>query len=151
MSQWRRKPDPFKAPTSSPMNIDEIWKAGQSDDGTLKPPKPNLAGEVPYTRLVHHIDDLDNLSLTIPIDRGTVELIQRKTAPFVSNHSTRQQVELKLMTHDGEVFSVQIWIIPIYSDGILVHHVFAADDTNQELLRQHRNPVKPSEYDITSL
>jgi hypothetical protein len=133
------------------MNIDEIWRKGLSDDVTLKPPKPNVAAEVPYTRLVHHIDDLDNLSLSVPIDRQTVEVIQRKTASFVATSTTRQQVEFALTAHDGDIFEVQIWIVPIFSDGILVHHVFAADDVNQELLRKHRNPVQPSEYDITSL
>jgi len=148
MRPSHRKPDPFAAKPKIPMNIEDVWAAAGTDDGTVQPPKQNLTSLVPFTRLVHNLNNLMDLSDTVAIDQGTVSLIQRKTPLFKDNNIVRKRIELNLMGYHTQ-FKVILWIIPIFSDGIMVHHLFAADEENQELLRQHRNPVKSSTYDIS--
>lgn len=143
----RRGPDPFQPSRSLDMNA--IFQ-NPDEDATLTPPKPNNMAEVPYNRLIQHVDYLEKLNECVAVDRGVVELIQRKLVPFVENNLTRQQVTLNLMD-GGDVISVKIWIIPVFSDGVMVYLIFAADDENLEHLRRLRNPAKPGSYDITSL
>ncbi len=143
----RRGPDPFQP--SGSLDINAVWK-NPDEDATLTPPKPNNMAEVPYNRLVHHVDYLERLNECVAVDRGVVELIHRKMTPFTENKLTRQQVRLNLM-EGSEVVPVNIWVIPVFSDGIMVYLIFAADDENLEHLRRLRNPAKPGSYDITSL
>ncbi len=143
----RRGPDPFQP--SGSLDINAVWK-NPDEDATLTPPKPNNMAEVPYNRLVHHVDYLERLNECVAVDRGVVELIHRKMTPFNENNLTRQLVQLNLM-EGSEVVPVNIWIIPVFSDGVMVYLIFAADDENLEHLRRLRNPAKPGSYDITSL
>jgi hypothetical protein len=147
MPQYLRKPDPFKQVRQS---LDVGVLSGDYPDHTLKPPIPNSLAEVPYTRLVHSLDDLNDLSRCAIIDSGTVTLVQRGLLPLELN-ATRQEVTLNLLGRDGELFKVTIWAIPIYDSGVMAHLLYAADHENLMLLRERRNPVKPLEYDITSL
>lgn len=146
MPLYRRKPDPFNKKPSNPMNIDEIWKSGQTDDG-MKPPAVNMTAMVPYSRLVYNLDHLNDLSWSVPIDSGTANLILKKTPLFPDQNITRKPIVLTLMGREN-VFTVNMWIIPVFCDGIIAHHLYAADDLNQQLLRENRSPVKPGTYDI---
>lgn len=147
MPPSRRGPDPFQP--SGSLNIQSIWNNPDSD-ATLSPPKPNTIAEVPYNRLIHDVDHLDQLTDCVAVDRGVVELIHRRMDPFSDESVTRQLVTLNLM-EGSEVVPVKIWVIPVFSDGIMVYLLYAADHENLELLRRLRNPAKPGSYDITSI
>lgn len=148
MSPFRQGPDRF-GKTSKSLNIPEIFNNPDTDP-TLTPPKPNSMAEVPYNRLVHHIDYLEKLNECVAVDRGVVDLIHRRLSPFTETNNARQMVTLNLM-EGAEVVPVKIWVIPVFSEGVMVYHLFASDDENLEHLRRLRNPAKPGSYDITSL
>lgn len=132
----------------TPLNIADIWASGQTPDHTGKPPQPNLLSLVPHTRLVHDLDDLSNIFNAVVIDNGIVELIQKKTPVFNEKQVTRQQVTLHLVGYKDVLFDLTIWIVPVFSEGVMAHLLYAADFENLELLRTHRNFVKPKSYDI---
>jgi hypothetical protein len=129
------------------MNIDQIWRTGSNSDGTI-PPKPNKTGEIPFNRLVHNLDRLDDIFYSIPIDSGVVEALKKITPPFNERSTSRKDVKLRLLDHTGSVFEVIIWVIPMFYNGVLTSLVYAADDENQALLDSHRSPVKNTPYDI---
>jgi hypothetical protein len=116
----------------------------------MTPPKPNNLAEVPYNRLIHHLDYLEQLTDCIAVDRGIVDLIHRRMTPIDEKNMGRQEVSLNLM-EGPEIIQVKIWIIPVFSEGVMVYLLFAADHDNLELLRRLRNPSKPGSYDILSL
>lgn len=147
MRQSRQKPDPFRNDYPSGNLISNIWESGHDNDPKLTPPDQNSSALVPYSRLVHNLNNLESIWECIPIDLGTVELIQKKTGVFPDDNLTRKCITLHLIGRDT-TFSVDIWIIPIFLDGVLIHHLYAADAENQQLLLKHRNPVKSSTYDI---
>lgn len=147
MSLSRQEPDPFST-VSTLLEIHEIHNLN-SIGYRLAPLRPNNVGEVPYNRLIHHIDYVEKLSECIAVDRGLVELIQRKLEPFEHNHITRQEVILHLIDA-GDIISVKIWVIPIFLEGVMVYHLYATDDENLNHLRRLRNPAKPGTYEITS-
>lgn len=146
MPRSRRGTRPEKSVT--PLNIDEIWASGQVNDHTFKPPQPNLLSLVPHTRLVHDLNDLSNIFNAVVIDNGVVELIQKKTPVFDEKQLTRQLVTLHLVGYESVLFDLSIWVVPVYSDGVMAHLIYAADFENLELLRTHRNFVKPKSYNI---
>jgi hypothetical protein len=149
MSLSRQKPDPFSK-VSTLLEVHEIYN--QNSIGyKLTPLRPNDIGEVPYNRLIHHIDYLDKLSECIAVDRAVVDLIRIKQHPFGHDTLVRQEVTLLLMDGGGNSISVKIWVIPIFFEGVMVYHLYAADDENLDHLRRLRNPAKPGNYDITSL
>lgn len=119
-------------------------------DQTLTPLKPNTINEVPFNRLIHNVNCVDDLTKCVVVDRGVVELIQRKLLPFTDDNLKRQQVTLHLIDAE-KIISVKIWVIPYFSEGVMVYHLFASDDKNLNHLRRLRNPAKPGNYDITSL
>lgn len=135
--------------TINPLDFDAVW-ANPEVDTTLKPPRPNSLAEVPYNRLVHHIDYLEKLDECVAVDRGLIQLIHRKMAAVDSTDRSRQLVTINLLDEHGDVVAVKIWIIPVYSQGVLVYLLFAADDVNLKHLSRIRNPAKPGTYDITS-
>lgn len=147
MSPSRQKHDPFSVAETF-LDVHNIFKHSNMDL-TLTPPKPNTITEVPFNRLIHHVDYMNNLTECIAVDRGVVELIQRKLQPFVDNNLSRQQVTLNLVDA-GDTISVKIWVIPFFLEGVMVYHLFASDDENLNHLRRLRNPAKPGSYDITS-
>jgi len=147
MPPYQRKPDPHQATGS--LNIKNIWE-NPVNDPMMTPPKPNNLAEVPYNRLIHHLDYLEQLTDCIAVDRGIVDLIHRRMTPIDEKNMGRQEVSLNLM-EGPEIIQVKIWIIPVFSEGVMVYLLFAADHDNLELLRRLRNPSKPGSYDITSL
>lgn len=147
MSPSRQKHDPFSV-VEAFLDIHNICKHSNIDR-TLTPPKPNTITEVPFNRLIHHVDYINDLTECIVVDRGVVELIQRKLQPFVDNNLSRQQVTLNFVDA-GDTVSVKIWVIPFFLEGVMVYHLFASDDENLNHLRRLRNPAKPGNYDITS-
>ena len=128
------------------MNIGSVWNA-QTNDATIKPPRPNKLSEVPFNRLVYNLDYPRDLYNVVPIDRGLVELIDKKTTPFQEGMLREQRIELILFGHK-EQFKIVIWIIPIFYDGVLVSSILAADTVNQQLILQHRSVTKTGNYDI---
>jgi hypothetical protein len=129
------------------MNVGNIWNS-QTNDATMKPPRPNKLSEVPFNRLVYNLDYLGNLYNAVPIDRGLAELIDKKTTPFQEGMLREQRIELILLGHKDQ-FKIVIWIIPIFYDGILVSSIFAANDVNQQLILEHRSVTKTGKYGIT--
>lgn len=119
-------------------------------DPTLAPLKPNTINEVPFNRLIHNIDCISDLTECVVVDRGVVEIVQRKLLPFTDDNLKRQQVTLHLLDAE-KIISVKIWVIPFFSEGVMVYHLLASDDKNLDHLRRLRNPAKPGTYDITSL
>jgi hypothetical protein len=149
MSQFRPRRDPRALKPETPLDINSVWASGHADDHTLKPPKANDPAQVPFTRLLHHLDYLDNLREAMPIDSGLVELIQRKMTAL-NGTLTRKCITLNLVKSDADVFTVELWIIPVYLDGVLIHYLFAADDQNIALIRENRNPIRPETYEFSS-
>ena len=125
------------------MDIKSIWE-NQGNDTTLTPPPQNSYAEAAYNGMIYNIDFLGNLTYAIPIDRGIVELLQRKTLPFTEDNKTRQLAELTLLGR-SESFKVKVWIIPLFLNGVLCNHLYAADDENQAIMLEHRNPTKKEE------
>ena len=141
MNRYQRKPDPNKKPTQKALNIEQIWKNQPDDVVSLTPPPQNSSAEAPFNGLLYNIKFVGNISFAVPLDRGVVSLIQRKTLPFDEKNMTRQKVELVILGRD-ESFKVFVWVIPLFMDGVLCNHIYAADTENQNLLLEHRNPVK---------
>ena len=142
-----KRPSSLDAPTKRPTMIGEIWQSGADAVNPVDPPKPNQAGSIPFTRLVYHIDDLNNLNRAIPVDPDVAGFIQKKSPAFDENRCTRELISLSLMGFK-DVFTVHIWIIPVFMDGVMISQIYAADGDNQSLLLQHRNPTKPGDYDF---
>jgi hypothetical protein len=134
---------------NNPPGFENVWSNPEVDPA-LKPPKPNSLAEVPFNRLIHHIDYLEKLDECVVVDRGVIKLIHNKMASVDSTDRSRQLVTIYLLDDLGDVIAVKIWIIPIFSNGVLVYLLFAADDENLEYLNRIRNPAKPGTYDITS-
>lgn len=149
MPQSRQKSDPFSGVRTS-LNSNLLSGYVSEDELNFKPPLPNLFSEVPYTRMVHPLEDITKLNESVFIDSGVDKLIFRGMKPL-NNSPVRQEIILKLIKRNGDLFNVSIWVVPIYSDGVMVHLIYAADFDNRMLLEKHRNPVRPSEYDISSL
>lgn len=149
MSQsWQGKPDRFR-PTN-PLNMDKVWKTATADDAELKPPKPNSLGEVPYNLMIHDLDNLYDVSSAIVVDRGVGNMLIKKLKPL-SEIKTRQEIQLLIATSSSDVIAIHVWAIPIFVEGVMVYLLYAADYENRQLLKMHRNPAKPAQYDITSL
>lgn len=128
------------------MNIHQIWESGKTDDKLL-PPKQNDPRAACFSRLVHNIDHINDLSDIAVIDEGVVNLLIKKTHV---NLKVPQEIILTLMGYD-KTFTVKLVAIPFFLDGILAHVLYAANAYNLDLLRTHRNPVKPKHYDITDI
>lgn len=126
-------------------------KSFDENDGRATPPKQNNSALIPTTRLVHNLNNARDLGDCVVIDMNVVKLIHQKLPSNIGQISKRFSMDLDLLGYNSQ-FKVTIWLIPIFSDGVLVHLLFAADELNQLLLQKHRNPVKPSDdYDILSL
>lgn len=145
MSPYQRKPNRLNAPPKTSLGVVEAWNSSPED---FKPPPPNKIGNVPLNRLVYLLDHLDNLFYAIAVDSDVATNIQRITPPFDERDMTRKKITLNLMG-EREVFSVDLWVIPVFLNGVLVAQVYAADDENQDKLMNHRPPVKTDDYDIS--
>lgn len=143
MSPYARKPNRLDQPPRTPLGIVDAWNEPPAD---FKPPPPNKLGNVPLNKLVYNLADLSDLFQAIAIDQDVASNIQRITPPFDEKNMTRKRLTLNLMGK-REVFSVEIWVIPVFLEGILVAQVYAADDENQQLLMTHRPPIETTEYD----
>lgn len=148
MRPYQRKPDPFGS-VKSLIGVDDVFN--RQFDAPTAAPEPNKLTEAPFNRLVFHLDRLNDLNSAIPVDRVLFELLQRKTPPFSDEKVTRQPVSLELMGDFGALVTINLWAIPIFFDGVMAYILYAADEENLESLQLHRNPTRPSEYDITSL
>lgn len=148
MSQYYRgrRPDPFE---SSGLNMNEVWKNALADDIHQRQPKPNSLEEVPYNLLIHSLDNLYDVRDAVVVDRNFGDLIIKKLNPLHQN-MTRQKIQLDITGSDGTLVVIYIWAIPIFSEGVMVYLLYAADYENRQLLRTHRNPSRPEHYDITS-
>lgn len=145
MNPSRRKlPSNLDLPPKKKAMIEEIWKSGQAPHA-VDPPQPNQQSAVPFTRLVYHIDDLNNLYRAIPVDVDVAGFIQKKSPAYSDTRATRELVSITLMGR-SDVFTVNVWIIPVFMDGVMVSQLYAADDENQALLMEHRSPIEKGEY-----
>ena len=148
MPPYRQRPDPHNT-VRQHLNIEQAFSNAEHDRG-LSPPKPNSWAEIPYNRLIHHLDYLDKLNECIVVDRGVIELIQRKTPVIHEGNITRQSVTLALINREGNATQITVWVIPVFLDGVMVYFQYAADQKNLTVLQELRNPAKPEEYDIKS-
>ena len=148
MSPYRQRPDPHNT-VKRHLNIEQAFSNTEHDRG-LSPPKLNSWAEIPYNRLIHNLDYPDKLNECIVVDREIVELIQRKTSPFLKGKITRQSITLALINPESDIVQITVWVIPVFLDGVMVYFQYAADQENLTALQELRNPAKPEEYDIKS-
>jgi hypothetical protein len=145
-----RQKRPFNVVPVLSMMIDDVWKSGSENVNKVEPPKPNQYGTVPFSRLVYHLDNLNDLYRAIVVDQDVAGYIQKKSPILSERNCRRELIELTLMGFK-DVFRFRLWIIPLFQDGVLCSQLYATDDENQQLMLTHRNPTITGHNEYTLL
>lgn len=140
IGRFPRKPDPHETPTRKPLDINSLVL--QTDDTHVVRPEPNSATEITYNGLIYDLDFIGNLTYSISVDRGVIELLRVKMNRYDGKTLKRHVVTLHLLADSGDVASIDIWVIPLFMNGILCNTIFAADSTNLQALLECRNPTR---------
>lgn len=138
--RYRRRPDPHEIPARNPLDISNLVQT--VDDSRVVRPEPNSATEIPYNGLIYDLDFIGNLTYSISVDRGVIELLRIKMNRYDGKTLKRHVVTLHLLADSGDVVEIDIWVIPLFMNGILCNTIFAADSTNLQALLECRNPTR---------
>lgn len=143
----QRKQRTLNETAKNPMSIKGIWETG-AEPHQIDPPPQNIVGNIPFASLIYNIRNLNDIHQAIVVDNEFIDLIRRKSPIFDENKRSRELIMLTLMGFK-DVFTVYIWVIPLYMDGVISAQIFATDDVNQQRIKEHRSPTKPGDYDFS--
>ena len=140
IGRYPLKLNPHAIPPNNPLDIKNLVL--QTDDSLVVRPKPNSSTEIAYNGLIYDLDFIGNITYAISTDRGVIELIRTKMNQYNGITLKRHKVTLNLLADNGDVVQIDIWVIPLFMDGILCNTIFAADSTNLQALLECRNPTQ---------
>lgn len=106
-----------------------------------KVPEKDRADQIPATVMIHALENPVDLREAIIADAGVSVVLGRKIDLSKDDYSKRTKLTLNLSTETGQIV-VEIWVVPLFMNGSVVHLLYAADRHNRSLLLEHRSPTK---------
>lgn len=121
------------------INRGSPYNTPQDEQDTV--PEKDKADQIPATVMIHALENPVDLREAIIADAGVSIVLGRKIDLWKDDYSKRTKLTLSLSTETGQM-TVEIWVIPLFMNGSVVHLLYAADRHNRSLLLEHRSPTK---------